>query len=71
MAYLSGKQIECGIRTDCLGRQKDWHCDVGIGLGVKVNRQKKVISIFECLKVDCKGRHFDDNVLRILCFELS
>jgi activator of HSP90 ATPase len=63
MAYLLGKQMECEITTDCFGRQKSWHCDVGSVLGVKVSRQKKVISIFLCLKVDCKGRHFDDNVL--------
>jgi len=45
MAYLSGKQMECGIPTDCSGRQKSWHCDIGGGLGNKVSRQKKVISI--------------------------
>ena len=44
--------MECEITTDCFGRQKSWHCVVGSGLGVKVSRQKKVISIFVCLKVD-------------------
>jgi len=61
--------MEYGIPRDCFGRQKRWHCDVGSGLGVKISRQKKVIGISECLKVDCKGRQFDDNVLRLLCFE--